>query len=109
MICRYHNIDCDNANENGYCKTSACVNPKFVVTIYPTDMEHYIGDKSKEFHFEELHGSLKDSDAIIKDIKEFYCKKCKTKDEDKCWVCIVNNCVRIIDDAPTILEASKEN
>lgn len=52
------------------------------------------------------HGSLKDSDAIIKDIKEFYCEKCKTKDEDKCWVCIVNNCVRIIDDAPTILEAN---
>ena len=53
------------------------------------------------------HGMLKDSVAIIKDIKEFYCKKCKTKDDDKCWVCIVNNFVRIIDDAPTVLEASE--
>ena len=57
MICRYHNIDCDNANENGYCKTSACVNPKFVVNIYPKDMENYVGDKSKAFHFEEIEES----------------------------------------------------
>lgn len=53
MICRYHNIDCNNANGNGYCKTSTCVNPKFVVNIYPTDMTLCVDEKNNAVHFEE--------------------------------------------------------
>ena len=53
------------------------------------------------------HGDLKDTDAIRKEIGKFFCEKCKNEDDDKCWDCPANICIRLIDEAPTILEASK--
>lgn len=53
MYCKMNKIYCDMANENGYCKLSACVNPKFNVNIHPTDMIHSVGERSKAVHFKE--------------------------------------------------------
>jgi len=39
MICKYHNIDCDNANENGYCKITVCNSPDLLRNLVPLNAD----------------------------------------------------------------------
>ena len=55
----------------------------------------------------DSHGELKDTDAIVNTIKETYCKECNNYGGIKCRACLIDDCLACIDDAPTILEASK--
>lgn len=99
MICRYHGIDCYNANENGYCKVSACNNANFVGNIHPIDKAFCIGEK-----LHGTHGRLIDIDRFIKEKRDFYCSNCEKSICKTCWVFLM---IDEIDNAPTVLEATE--
>lgn len=58
----------------------------------------------------EPHGELKDTDAMMKDIKDRYCNKESCPDNYgglRCRACATDDMLSEIDSAPTILEASE--
>lgn len=46
--------------------------------------------------------TLKDTDAIVKRLEEFYCKNCNNYNGVKCRACEMDDALSAIDDAPTI-------
>ena len=55
------------------------------------------------------HGKLKDADAIVNTTKGIYCKGCNNYGGAMCRACLLDDCLSCIDDAPTVLEASKQD
>ena len=53
------------------------------------------------------HGRLIDADMAIKNLDKYYCKECDNWNGVKCKTCEHYWAMQVLEDAPTVLEASK--
>lgn len=53
------------------------------------------------------HGRLVDADALVKYVKDVYCKNCKRTKPVMCRACNIDDMLDELEEAPIVLEASE--
>ena len=65
-------------------------------------------DNLPSIEVKEPHGRCIDADFAITQEKNYYCKDCNNWNGIRCKTCEHDWIMMVLDDAPTVIEASKE-